>query len=221
MMKMRNKIHDLIILGPQGSGKGTQAKLLAEKFGHVHLGSGDLLREVAKEDTALGRKIHRLINVEGQLAPDELIADIFKDKIANLPKAKKVILDGFPRTLRQLTLMKEFWGELRRGDYKVIFVELLEDEAIRRLASRLTCENCGAIYIAGKAPKKCTRCGGRLAQRPDDKPEAIRKRLELFKKETMPIIDEFRKEKRLIRVDGSPSIAEVQREIIKKLNLQA
>lgn len=217
---MRNKIQDLIILGPQGSGKGTQAKLLAEKFGFVHLGSGDLLREVAKEGTALGRKIHELINVEGTLAPDELIADIFKDKIANLPKAKKVILDGFPRTLRQLELMKEFWGELGRGDYKAIFVELPEDEAIRRLASRLICENCGAIYIASEAPAKCTRCGGKLVQRPDDRSEAIRKRLALFKKETVPLLEEFKKERSLVKIDGMPSVEEVQREIIKKLRLK-
>ncbi len=220
MMKMRNKIHDLIIVGPQGSGKGTQAKLLAEKFGYVHLSSGDLLREVAKEDTALGRKINKLINVEGRLAPDDLIADIFKDKIANLPKGKKIILDGFPRTLRQLNLMKEFWGELQRDDHRVIFVELSEDEAIRRLASRLTCENCGAIYIVGKAPAECNRCGGRLAQRPDDKPEAIRKRLELFKKETQPLIEELGRARKLIRVDGKPSIEAVQTEIIKKLGLK-
>ncbi len=214
------KVSNFIILGPQGSGKGTQAKLLQGGFGFVVLGSGDAFREIAKQDSDLGRKVHQLIHIEGKLIDDELTAEVMKNKILSVPKEKPIILDGFPRTVRQYELMKEFWQEMGRGEYGAILVELSEEEAIRRLATRLTCENCGAIYIAGKAPDKCTRCGGKLITRPDDKPEAIKKRLELFNEQTRPLIQVLEKEGELIRIDGSPPIEDVHQEILEKLELK-
>ena len=212
------KDSNLIILGPQGSGKGTQAKLLANEFGFVVLGSGDAFREIAKQDTELGRKIQKRIHEEGKLVDDELTAEVMMNKIFSVPKEKPIILDGFPRTVRQYALMKEFWLEAKRGDYKAIFIELSYKESIKRLSSRLTCEQCGTIYIVGSAPEKCSICGGRLVQREDDKPEAIKKRLEAFNTETVPLIQEFEREGRLLRIDGAPPIDKVFKEIVKELS---
>lgn len=206
------------MLGPQGSGKGTQAKLLTEKFGYVLIGAGNSLREIAKTDTELGREVKTTIDA-GHLVRPELISKVMREKIEALPAGKKIILDAYPRNLAQQGYFKEFWPSLGRGDFRVIFIELSEDEAVRRLGTRLTCENCGEIYIAGQA-EKCKKCGGRLIERDDDKPEAVRQRLKHFNEETLPMIAEMEKAGNVVRIDGAPSIAEVQSEILKKLNLQ-
>lgn len=208
---------NLIILGPQGSGKTTQAELLAKKLGFALFGAGDLLREIAQEDTELGRAVHHTINLEGRLVQPELISQIIKEKVEALPKDRGLILDGYPRTLTQYELFKKFWPETGRGDYRVVFIELSDEEALTRLIRRVTCENCGAIYIEGTM-EKCRKCGGRLVRRPDDTPEAIQRRLQSFYSETMPMIRAMDAEGKVLRIDGAPSIDEVNRNILAKLN---
>jgi len=187
-----DKILNLIILGPQGSGKGTQAALLARNFRAALFGAGDALREIAKIDTAIGRRVHQTINVEGRLVEPELISDVIKEQILTVPKEQSLILDSYPRSLEQYDLFKQFWPEMGRGDYLVIFLELSEAEAIKRLMQR---------------------------KRVDDSEEIIRKRLQMFRSLTMPMIAEMEKEGKVIRIDGTPSIDKVQQQILEKLNL--
>src|SRR5581483_5332397 len=150
---------NLIILGPQGSGKTTQAELLAQTFGLVLLGAGDVLREVAQEETELGWRVRQTIDLEGRLVESELISDIMKERIMAVPQSRGLILDGYPRNVTQYELFKKFWPETGRGDYHAIVIDVPDDEAVRRLSKRVTCENCKAVYIEGTL-KKGTRCGG-------------------------------------------------------------
>ncbi len=214
-----NQPLDLIILGPQGSGKGTQAALLKERLGFVLITTGEELRRIAKTDTDIGRKVNQSINVEGRLVADaSLVAEMIKNRIMSVPLMTGIILDSFPRSIEQYELMKKFWPDTTRGGYKVIFIELAEDEAVRRLSKRMVCERCGAIYPSGDL-EKCTKCGGRLVHRVDDHPVAIKKRLELFNSLTMPMLKMMEKDVEVVHVDGSPSIEEVHQEILKKLGL--
>jgi len=208
---------NLIILGPQGSGKTTQAELLAKTFGFALFGAGDLLREIAQEDTELGRKVRQTINAEGRLVQPELISEVINEKVATVPKNRGLILDGYPRSLTQYALFKKFWPETGRGDYRVVFIELSEEEAVKRLTRRVTCENCGAVYIEGTT-QECAKCGGRLVRRPDDTPAAIRIRLQSFYSETMPMIRAMEADGKVSHIDGAPSIDEVHRRIVANLH---
>lgn len=218
IIKMSSKIRNLIILGPQGSGKGTQAALLVEQFGFVFLGAGDALRELAKENSELGRRTHQTINVEGRLMEPEVIAEVIERKIKSLPKDQKIIIEGFPRNLRQYELLKNFWPQLGRGDFEVVYLDLAKAEALKRLSKRLVCASCGEIYIAGTIGL-CKKCGGQLVSRADDHPEAIQKRLEIFYTDTLPLVQKMEGEGRVIRIDGRPSIEAVHEEIIRRLGV--
>lgn len=178
---------NLIILGPQGSGKTTQAGLLAERFGFALLGAGDALREIAQEDTELGRKVHQTVNVEGHLVEPELISEVIKKRIAAVPKDRGLILDGYPRSLAQYELFSKFWPETGRVSYQAIFIELSDDEALKRLAGRM---------------------------RSDDTPAALRNRLHSFYLETMPMIRAMEADGKVLRIDGAAPIDEVHRRIV-------
>ena len=182
---------NLIILGPQGSGKTTQAELLAKTFGFALLGAGDALREIAQEDTELGRKVRQTINVEGRLVEPELISTVIKEKIAAVPKDQGLILDGYPRSLAQYELFRKFWPETGRGDDQVVFIELSDQEAVKRLTKR---------------------------GRPDDMPAAIRTRLQSFYSETMPMVSAMEADGKVFHIDGAQPIDEVRRQIVATLH---
>jgi adenylate kinase len=203
---------NLIIVGPQGSGKTTQAELLSKTFGFVLLGAGDVLREIAEEDTESGREVRQTIT-EGRLVEPELISKALKEKVATVPKDRGLILDGYPRSLSQYELFKRFWPETGRGNYHVMVIEVPEEEAIRRLTGRVTCENCGAVYTEGTL-EKCAKCGGRLIKRPDDTPAAIRTRLHSFYSETVPMIQDMEADGKVSRIDGSLPVDDVHRKIV-------
>lgn len=213
-----NKRLNLIILGPQGSGKGTQANLLAQKFGYKIIGAGESLREIAKQDTELGRLVHQTINVQGRLVDPKLISQVMKEKLSQIAADQPVLIDSYPRSLAQYGFLKEFWPTLQRGDYQVIFLELSDTEAVKRLSTRFICENCGEIYI-GQGNGICVKCGGKLYQREDDKPEAVKVRLGLFNSETRPMIEEMQREGKVIRIDAAVAIEEVHNNILAKLGL--
>jgi len=211
------KSSNIIILGPQGSGKGTQAKLLSEKFGYYYVGTGDASREVAATDTPLGQRVKGLIT-SGQLVDDETITEILKQKLLSIGSVQPVVLDGYPRNEKQYELLKNLWRELGRKDYVFVNIELAEEAAVARLSSRFICAKCGAIYIGNKGP--CAKCGGELVQREDDRPDGVRKRLAIYNERTRPMIERIRHDnQQIFDIDGSPSVEDVHREILKKLKL--
>ena len=195
----------LIFVGPQGSGKGTQAKLLAEKLRLVHISAGDLLRGATGE---LKEEIEALIN-KGKMVSNELMIKILKEKLEGVDG---FILDGFPRNLAQAE-------ELERITPidKVIEISISDEESVRRLGGRLNCRKCGAIFNSvtdkPKEEGKCDKCGGELYQRNDDKEEAIRERLKIYHTETEPILEKYDS----VKIDGEQSIEKVKEDILRVL----
>lgn len=209
---------NLLILGPQGSGKGTQALMLAKEFNLVYLDMGSFLRELAKSD----EEIDRLINKEGKLLADDRTFEIFKKFLEINIEAldKGLMLDGFPRTTGQYETVKKYFEENgTKLDY-AIFLEVTEETSVQRLSARRICEKCGTIYNLITNPpvsEKC-QCGGNLIQREDDKPEAIKERLATYKRRTEPLISTLEREGILIKVDGERQIEQIFQDIIEKIN---
>jgi len=199
----------VIFIGPQGSGKGTQAKIIADKQNICHISTGDLLRESGslKQETDLYMQ-------EGKLVPDELIIKILKQKIQQPECEKGFILDGFPRNLSQA----ETLDSITNID-KVIEISISDTEAIKRISGRRNCKNCGAIYNIYTSPKPsqeniCDKCGGELLQRADDTEEAVKKRLEIYHKETEPILGKYDS----IKINGEQPIEKVSEDISENLD---
>jgi adenylate kinase len=205
----------LIFLGPPGSGKGTQAKILSDKLKIPHISTGDIFRENIKNLTDLGKKASEFMN-KGLLVPDEVTNAMVEKRLKENDCKKGFILDGYPRTLPQA----DFLGLIQKID-KVVNFELDDAEIIKRISGRRTCKNCGtAFHIVFIKPKKqnvCDKCGSELAQRDDEKPDVVKKRLEVYKKQTEPLIEYYRKKKILADVSAYPSIEEVSKDVEKKL----
>jgi adenylate kinase len=201
--------------GKQGSGKGTQAEMLAEKYNYFYFEMGELLREIAKTDET----VNRYVNEIGAFLPEEIsvpIAIKYLEKKAT--KKDRIVFDGFPRSLKQLDMIDEWFDE--EGIGAVFLIEISDHEALKRLAARRICKSCGEIYnLITNPPRndRCKKCGGSLYQRKDDKPESIKKRLTWYQEISKPIIEEFEKRGVLIRVDGERSIDEIHNDIVKKL----
>ncbi len=198
----------LLILGMQGSGKGTQSKLIAEKFKLKHISTGDLFREEMDKKSKEGKEISRYIS-KGNLVPDELTNKVLQK---NLPK-DNFILDGYPRNL----LQAGFLEKISKPD-KILYIELSEKEMVRRLSLRYQCKKCNILYGANKMPKRkgfCDICNKTLEKRIDDNEEAIKQRINIFNKETLPLIN-FYKDK-LIRINGEQSVEDVFEDIKKDL----
>ena len=177
----------IVFLGPQGSGKGTQAKIISEILNAPHISTGDILRNVQGE---LKKQVDEYI-LNGKLVPDELMIKILTERFSKPDCKKGFILDGFPRNLKKADQLEQS-NEIDK--YFEIFIS--DEEAVRRLSGRWNCKNCGAIYNVNTAPKplvsgKCDKCQGDLFQREDDKPDAIKKRLEVYHNETEPILEKY------------------------------
>ena len=207
---------NIIILGPQGSGKGTQAKLLVDKLGLYNFESGDFLREVAKSNSM----IDRLINQKGVLLPDgvvfSLVSEFLEQKV---PTRDNILFDGYPRSIKQYDLLKDWLSESGTKINFSIFIDIREKESIRRLSARRICIKCGNVYnlITNPPPGKSCECGGDLIQRTDDMADAISERLKEYKKTTHPLIEFLEKEGILIKVDGEKPIDEIFADIIAKI----
>lgn len=212
---------NIIILGPQGSGKGTQAEKLSQKFGLEHIDMGKFLREVSKMDTPLGKEVYRVQNVTKTLVPSQILQEVFKVKLNSLPREQGIIFDGFPRNIDQMGYFEKALIEFGRHVDKVIFINLSEEESIKRISKRRVCEKCRKVFILGKDIKNdtdpCPDCGGKIIQRIDDTQEGVKKRLEIFKKDTLPVVEYYRERGKLLEIDGSKSIEEVFKEILRKL----
>lgn len=213
----------LVLIGPPGSGKGTQAKRLAEHLGFVHLSTGDILREAVKEGTPLGLEAKKYME-EGKLVPDELVIGIVRERLKSPDCERGVIFDGFPRTLSQAEALDRILGELGRGLGRVVEIEVSDEEVIRRLTGRRTCRNCGTMYHVVFDPPKaegvCDKCGGPLYQREDDKEEVIRERLKVYRKDTEPLVTYYEDKGILLKVNGEGPIEEVQQRLLEAVGVR-
>ena len=210
-------MHKYIIMGPAGSGKGTQAKLLCKGYDLVHISVGDIFRWHIGHKTKIGSKVQRYLN-EGRLVPDEMVADVMKERLDIHDWRYGFVLDGFPRNAPQA----EFFLENYDID-AVIALDLSEEAAIERMQSRRLCSGCGIDYnliqLRPKVVEVCDNCGGRLVPRDDDTPEAIRKRLADYREKTAPILDLLRDKELIVTVDATPAPDVVQAEMRKRLGL--
>ncbi|WP_034443853.1 adenylate kinase [Butyrivibrio sp. AE2032] len=211
----------IIMLGAPGAGKGTQAKMIAEKFNIPHISTGDIFRANIKNGTELGKKAKEFMD-KGQLVPDELTVEILLDRVANDDCKNGYVLDGFPRTIPQADVLDK---ELTKLGDKVDFainVDVPDENIVRRMSGRRACLKCGATYhIEHIPPKKegiCDTCGSELVQRDDDKPETVQNRLKVYHEQTQPLIEYYGKKDILKNVDGTKDMQEVFTDIVNILN---
>ncbi|OJW53276.1 MAG: adenylate kinase [Alphaproteobacteria bacterium 41-28] len=206
---------NIILFGPPGAGKGTQARLLKEHFHMALISSGDILRDEVKRKTPLGIQIEETMAL-GQFPSDDIILKIFKEYLEKV-RYQGVILDGLPRTLNQAQKIDEIFEELGLELDAVIQLAVDDEELIKRLSERIICKTCGATYTPEVSPKKkdvCDKCsGGDFTRRPDDEPEAVKTRLQLYNEKTKPLIDYYLKNHKLQVVDGMKSVKEVNAQI--------
>ncbi len=210
----------LILLGAPGVGKGTQGALISKEYNIPQISTGDILRSEVRNETELGKKAKVYMD-KGELVPDDVIIGMMENRIKQDDCKNGFILDGFPRTVAQAeafdVMLKKNGLELHR----VLLIDVPEEEIIERLTGRRVCPNCGAVYhIKNNPPKKegvCDKCGSKLVQRDDDKEEVVRNRLEVYRKNTMPLIDYYTKTSKLVKVDGTGEINEIFERIKKAL----
>ncbi len=210
----------IMLLGAPGVGKGTQAKKIMAKYGIPQISTGDILRNEVRLGTELGRKAKDIME-RGELVPDDLILQMVEKRLNEPDCANGFILDGFPRTIPQAEGLEDILQKLGNIQLKVIEIFVPDEEIIRRLSARRICSKCGKDYnlIFNPPPPdgKCEVCGGEIIQRDDDKEETIRKRLEVYRKQTAPLVEYYSQKGNLYRVDGTQSIEEVFRDIEKIL----
>lgn len=208
---------DLILFGIQGSGKGTQAEKIAEKYNLEIFETGARLRALAQKNSALGKKVKSIIEA-GHLVPNEVVIEIVENFIQKIPEGKSILFDGIPRSMKQKESLEKIFQEFGR-ETKALLINISKEEAIKRLTTRRICKECKATYPVFYKKERCEKCSGKLIVRTDDNIESIETRLDAYEKETLPVIEEYRNEQRLIEVDGEKSIEEVSEEVFGKLNL--
>ena len=219
----------MVLFGPPGAGKGTQAQLLRDRWQVVHISSGDLFRRNLQEQTPLGLKAAEFMN-QGALVPDEVTIDIVLEKVLSLNVEEGFILDGFPRNTNQAQVLEDALERRSRSLDKVVHIDLPEEELLRRLGGRYSCRRCQAPQnidltpSQGVSPKasevddlNCQQCGGELYQRTDDRPDAVKRRIEVYHQETMPVLDFYRKKSLLVDVSGLGTIQAVNARVLAAL----
>ncbi len=219
---MKKGSYSIVILGPQGSGKGTQASLLAERFNFYHVETGKIFRKIALQKTVLGKKIDWLINKRGILVPDRLVVQTLLSELRHVPARRGIIFDGYPRTISQARALDRIMATLHRRITHVLYMPISKKTTIARLSQRRTCEQCSRIFISCKSIRRgatvCPFCQGKIIQRADDRPAAIARRLSQYQKLTKPVVTWYRAQGTLYTVDGEPPIDAVQKKIIKLFN---
>ncbi|MEN8730411.1 MAG: adenylate kinase [Desulfuromonadales bacterium] len=210
----------LILLGPPGAGKGTQAKMLTERFSIPQISTGDILRAAVKEGTPMGLKAKEYMDAGG-LVPDEVVVGIVRDRLLAADCDNGFILDGFPRTVAQADALQASLAEMDKALDRVISLEVDAEALVERLTGRRTCKECGRGYHVKFDPPReeniCDACGGRLIQRDDDQEETIRKRLQVYADQTSPLISYYRDADVLMELDGMQPIPRVQEKILSLL----
>jgi len=213
---------NIVLLGRSGSGKGTQAKFLCNKFNLEYIGSGDLLREFSNKDLAVSRRLKREL-AEGKLMPTWIPFYLWLDKLVHLPEDKGVLFDGSPRKVQEAETLEEVLEWFERRNVKAILIEVSRDEAYKRMILRRICAKCGnitSLKTHEEAEIKCENCGEPMRVRPGDHPDAIKARLDWFEKETQKSIDFYEKKGILVRINGEQPIEDVSKEILEKLDVQ-
>ena len=214
----------LVLLGPPGAGKGTQAKLLQEHFDIPQISTGDILRGAAKEGTRLGKQAKKYMD-RGELVPDSVILDIVEERLSADDCHKGFLLDGFPRTVVQAEAFQTMLDRQNQVLDGAVSLRVPRQKLVARLSGRRTCRQCGAMYhVRFNPPKKegvCDQCGGDLYQRADDREETIEARMEVYDRESAPLLEHFRRKGLLREVDGSKTTDEVFREILRQLRKAA
>ncbi len=212
---------NVILLGPPGVGKGTQGVLLAEGKGLKHLATGDILRANRREGTPLGQEAQKYMDA-GELVPDQLIVAMVKDTLAALPADQGVLFDGFPRTVPQAEALDGALEELSRQVDRVVVLEAQDEVLVKRIAGRRSCPECGSVFNvyfnAPKAENVCDKCGAALVHRPDDNPETVQNRLDVYKDQTEPLIRFYEgREGVMAKIPGEGGVDEIQKGIVAAL----
>jgi len=210
----------LILLGPPGAGKGTQAALLAEARSLAHIATGDMFREAMRSGSEVGQQAKAYVD-RGELVPDELTIRMLLERLTQPDCAGGCMLDGFPRNLEQAKALDAALTERGQAVDHVAYIRVSEEELTERLGGRWTCRQCGAVYHQRNSPPatagRCDQCGGELYQRSDDQPETIRRRLTVYFRDTAPLVEYYRQRGKLIEVDGQQGIEAVGRALLNAL----
>lgn len=210
----------LILLGPPGAGKGTQAIRISDEYNIPHISTGDIFRENIKKGTELGKKAKSFID-KGQLVPDELVIEIVKDRLSKEDCKAGFLLDGFPRTVAQANSLSEELEKLGMSLDSVINIVVDSNDLIERAVGRRVCKDCGASYHIKFNPSKkegiCDRCDGSTYQRDDDTEETVKNRINVYTEQTTPLTNYYNEKKILLNIDGNKSIESVFEDIVKEL----
>lgn len=208
---------EIILLGPQGSGKGTQAQLISKNFSMAHVETGLLLRKIALENSDLGKKVDEIIHIKKELVPDDIVFSALTKATKEISKDKGIIFDGVPRTVLQIDQFEKMTESFERKIDALIYISLPFEESFARITKRFSCTSCQARLVLGKDIERenqdCPICGGDVKQRGDDTPEGVTKRLNIFHDETLPILDYYKKLGVLHEVDGHGTVEQVYAKI--------
>ncbi len=201
-----------------GSGKSTQAELLKSSLHLAHIDIGAELRAVAAHDTPLGRQVNEMINVKHEFVPDEVVFAVLEDAVRSVPESVGLLIDGIPRRESQIQKVLDLLKQTGRSLHNIIFIDVPEEVSVERISKRYACENCKRSYILGKnlidADRPCRYCGGKISQRADDTEDGVRKRHQIFREETLPVVKYFEKTGHLLTVDGQQETYRVFQQIL-------
>ncbi len=204
---------NLVVLGKQGAGKGTQSQLLCDKYSLAHISTGDILRAAVQNGTPLGLQVKSILE-SGQLVSDDLVNQLVEDRFKEPDAERGGVLDGFPRNLDQAHALERMLGD---GGIKLcIYIDLPNELVMQRLSSRRVCQECGTTYVESDPSAisgTCEICGGDVVQRSDDRPEAIQQRLETFERDTFPLLSFYEERNLLVRLNGDQSVDQVAGDI--------
>jgi adenylate kinase len=211
---------NIVLLGPPGAGKGTQAKRLIEKYGIPQVSTGDMLRAALKEGTPLGLEAKKYMD-QGALVPDSVVIGLVKERIQKPDAAKGYMLDGFPRNVSQAEALDSMLKELTQKIDHVVCVEVPSKDLVGRLTGRRTCRSCGSgfhvLFDPPKVEGKCDKCSGELYQRDDDNEATVTSRLKVYDEQTKPLIDYYEKQSKLRRINGVGDMSEILQRITSVL----
>jgi len=211
-----------LIMGPPGAGKGTQADILSQHMNLPHVAAGDLFRQAIEARTEIGLLAKSYMD-KGELVPDDVAIKMILERINQPDCTSGCLLDGFPRTLHQAGILDQALEERGKNIDKAIYIEVPSEVLVKRISGRLLCRTCQASYhivnSPPKTPGRCDECGGELYRRPDDKEETVKERLNVFFAQTLPMLDYYRKQGKLIKVNGNQEIQKVTEEILSALRI--